>query len=57
MDKFDSDKSKQIEFSEFIHMMDFIRERKELDPIFDQYKNKESGLIHASDLMKFLTEC
>jgi hypothetical protein len=37
-------------------MMDFIRERKELDPIFDQYKNKESGLIHASDLMKFLTE-
>lgn len=38
-DQFDYDKNNTIEFEEFVKMMDQIRMRKELEPIFNQYKN------------------
>ena len=35
IDKFDKDKNKSLDMNEFIKMMDFINERKELLPIYD----------------------
>ena len=54
IDKFDKDKNKSLDMNEFIKMMDFINERKELLPIYDQFKNSASGLIHAKELLEFM---
>ena len=35
INKFDKDKNKSLDMDEFIQMMDFINERKELKPMFD----------------------
>jgi len=35
IDKFDKDKNKSLDMNEFIKLMDFINERKELLPIYD----------------------
>ena len=37
--KFDKDKSGCIEFEEFIELMNFMREHKELNAIFNLYKD------------------
>lgn len=42
---FDEDHSGKIEFDEFINLMNSMRERRELEVIFNTYKNKETNLI------------
>lgn len=44
-DQFDVDRNNSIEFEEFIEMMNHIRERKELEVIFNTYKNRSTNVI------------
>lgn len=53
--KFDLDSNGTIEFEEFVKMMDFMRLRTELQPIFDAFKNQASNLIDAEGLKRFMS--
>ena len=50
MAEFDDNKNGTLSYNEFLMLMDSIRSRKELQDIFNQYKNKTSQKIHVVEL-------
>ena len=45
--KFDVNNDNNINFEEFKSLIDFLKKRPEIEPIFDLYKNRKTNYIHA----------
>jgi Ca2+-binding EF-hand superfamily protein len=54
--KHDASKTSDLDFPEFMSLMDDIKKRSELVEIFDSIKNPTTGMVHLQELTKFRKE-